>query len=314
MPKKQAADDFAQNDQGLTDDQIEAFTPEQRTSYTRFVEVKKSRQARRRTAANLGSLRISICGDSGIGKTSLLLELMRFTEIASMPKMEDPDETVSIDELKCSTISPAELQNGEDPWNLVFIDTPGHGSQLDAMAAIRPILKYHEDQFKRTTGIFTQGLSQPNIVRFVSSGSGGHTHVDACLYCILHRLTPVDIEFMKRLSAFVNVVPVIVKSDSITRDQVFALKVNILLALINNDIPIYGFGLTAEELLALARAKVPGSAPFATYSSEFTSTFGRERNVAPLNDIADLFDVLIYSHTDDLRQLAGEKFVQWRKT
>ena len=44
------------------------------------------------------------------------------------------------------------------------------------------------------------------------------------LPCIVFSLRPIDIEFMKRLDEFVNIVPVIAKADTMTLDERDAFK------------------------------------------------------------------------------------------
>lgn len=39
-----------------------------------------------------------------------------------------------------------------------------------------------------------------------------------------HSLKPLDVEFMKRLSSFVNLIPVIAKADTLTEDEVISFK------------------------------------------------------------------------------------------
>ncbi|KAI8833894.1 Septin-domain-containing protein [Chytridium lagenaria] len=146
----------------------------------------------------------------------------------------------------------------------------------------------------------------PNLVRYLSTGSGAHGHVDVCIYGILHRLKPVDIEFMRRLGPVVNLVPVIVKCDTLKPNEISALKVSVLEEIARARIPIYGFGLQMSELLDISRQGIPGAVPFAI-SNHAQMTAGAE------NEFSQLKDAILYHHSDDLRQLTAERFVRWRE-
>ena len=64
------------------------------------------------------------------------------------------------------------------------MDTPGFGSFLDAMMIIKPIIEYHITQFQLTDRVFVK-TNVPNLVKYLNAGTGCHTHVDVCVYCIL---------------------------------------------------------------------------------------------------------------------------------
>lgn len=44
---------------------------------------------------------------------------------------------------------------------------------------------------------------------------------------ISHRLKPLDVEFMKQLHHKVNIVPVIAKSDAMTKKEILRLKMKV---------------------------------------------------------------------------------------
>lgn len=128
------------------------------------------------------------------------------------------------------------------------------------------MVDYHLQQFIKTDRVFTREIPSNQIVRFLRAGTGSHTHVDTCIYGVLHRLTPVDIEFMKRLTPLVNVIPVILKCDTLTPAECFKLKISILEEMAKAKIPMYFFGMGYDELICLARGGVSGAPPF-TFAS-----------------------------------------------
>lgn len=57
------------------------------------------------------------------------------------------------------------------------------------------------------------------------------SRVHACLYFIAptgHSLKPLDIEFMKKLGARVNLIPVIAKADTLTDDELTSFKKRVM--------------------------------------------------------------------------------------
>lgn len=55
----------------------------------------------------------------------------------------------------------------------------------------------------------------------------------------MHRLKPLDIEFMKKLHSKVNIVPVIAKADCLTKKEIQRLKCRIMQEIEDNGIKIY---------------------------------------------------------------------------
>ncbi|KAJ3207040.1 hypothetical protein HDU67_007795 [Dinochytrium kinnereticum] len=270
-------------------------------------DIKRVRAARAKVAANIGCIKISIAGDSGIGKTSLIKKFFTIPEVTYTETFPTYPyaTTTRIQDMKASTIPFIALKTGEDPSNIVIVDTPGFGAQVDAVATIDPVVSHHVAKFRDTDEIFERMEKVPNLVRYLSSGTGAHGHVDVCIYGILHRLKPVDLEFMRRLGPVVNLVPVIVKCDTLKPSEISALKVSVLEEIARTRIPIYGFGLQMSELLDLSREGIPGAVPFAI-SNHAQMTAGAE------NEFGALKDAILYHHCDDLRQLTAERFVRWR--
>lgn len=121
--------------------------------------------------------------------------------------------------------------------NLCFVDTPGYSHGMSRMESIESILHYIEAQFTKpfvdTTG------NQANFVSLLS-GSGGF-QVDVALYMIAKGISSKvffdqylltintdlkdeDIIFLQRLAALTNVIPLIAKSDTLSLEEIEALK------------------------------------------------------------------------------------------
>lgn len=184
---------------------------------------------------------------------------------------------------------------------------------MDTLQVIRPVVDYHQQQFARTDRVFSREVPPYHIVKFLRAGVGAHTHVDICIYGVLHRLTPVDLEFMRRLSTMVNIVPVILKCDTLKPEEVFRLKATILEELQKAKISIYTFGMTSEELIDLAQGGYAGAAPFAFSAPEIMGEIGGARPGSYAAEFMQFKTALLYNHIDDFRTLTAEKFVNWRQ-
>ncbi|KAJ3187961.1 hypothetical protein HDU85_006354 [Gaertneriomyces sp. JEL0708] len=287
-------------------------------------QIATGRRTRARAGADTGRIKVAFVGDSGIGKTSMILQMMRTSDIIStdpiLPSKSEASPlgptSLTIQEFRASTIPPLSLDISEDRFNLSFIDTPGYGSTLDALSVIRPVVAYHVAQFQRTDQAFTREATPLQLMRFLSAPTGAHTHIDVAAYCMLHRITGVDVHYLKRLSKVVSVVPVVIRSDTMTVDEAFAVKREIIEVLYREGIETFTTGLSKDELLALASAKVAGAPPYvvSARAPKPTSADGRVeyegRKV--LNEIETFKDTVLFLHTDELRRGTADRFVRWR--
>ncbi|KAJ3217890.1 Septin 4, partial [Clydaea vesicula] len=119
--------------------------------------------------SNIGSFRISIVGDSGIGKTCFVQSLLSIPEITLAESLPKTDGSPSICEVRASTIPSQELHVNEEPLNLTFIDTPGFGSIVDTLQVIRPVVDYHQQQFTKTDRIFNREISSTQLQKFLKA-------------------------------------------------------------------------------------------------------------------------------------------------
>ncbi|KAJ3176397.1 hypothetical protein HDU87_005266 [Geranomyces variabilis] len=288
---------------------------EQLDAPRKLAELAVRNSAGPKVPSNIGSLRILVAGDSGIGKSALIRSFVRASEVveSTQPKVVETFSALPILQTAASTIPAHHLRLGEDKLNLSLLEPPGFGSHTDAMRVIRPTVDFHTRQFQDTDRVFHRDASIPaaTLLRFLSSGTGAHTHVDVCLYAILHRIKAVDLEYMRLLSPGCVLVPVIVKSDTMTAREAFTLKATVLEELWRAGIDIYGFGLSPAELMQLARQGTPGAVPFAVSDA---AALDRDRP-ALLEDVLDEFEALkdhVFYRANELRQQTAEKFVLWR--
>merc|ERR1711992_289294 len=108
----------------------------------------------------------------------------------------------------------------------------GFGDAIDNTDSFKEIIKYIDLQFDRYLRD-ESGLNRKNIV---------DNRVHCCFYFISphgHGLKPFDIEVMRQLSNKVSIVPVIAKSDCLTKAEIASLKQKIMQEIRENDIRIY---------------------------------------------------------------------------
>lgn len=130
-------------------------------------------------------------------------------------------------------------------------------------------------------------------------------------------LKPVDVEYIRRLSPLTNVLPVIAKADSLTQQQIKALKVSILSDLRAAGIRPFLFGKSYEDFMG-------GSgpcAPFAISSAVSSDQGNMDASVLmspdyspPLaeSELGDLIaHVLESENIAWLKHAAAKRFINW---
>lgn len=124
---------------------------------------------------------------------------------------------------------------------LCVVDTPGFGENLDNGVCFEEITNYLRQQFDHVLAEETRIKRNPKFE---------DTRVHVCLYFIEatgHGLRELDVECMKRLSKFVNVLPVISKADSFTLSELATFKKNILVDIEKYSVPVFEFNYDEEE-------------------------------------------------------------------
>jgi septin 7 len=100
---------------------------------------------------------------------------------------------------------------------LTVVEAHGFGEALNNEESCRPIVDNIESRYdaylEREFRVKRENIKD--------------TRVHACLYFINptgHSLSALDIEFMKKLSPRVNIIPVIAKADTLTEEDLAAFK------------------------------------------------------------------------------------------
>ncbi|MGH0184669.1 UNVERIFIED_CONTAM: hypothetical protein FKN15_015618 [Acipenser sinensis] len=95
------------------------------------------------------------------------------------------------------------------------------------------------------------------------------SRIHACLYFIAptgHSLKSLDLVTMKKLDSKVNIIPVIAKSDAISKSELTKFKIKITSELVSNGVQIYQFP-TDDETVAEINANMNVHLPFAVVGS-----------------------------------------------
>ncbi|XP_070572209.1 septin-2-like [Ptychodera flava] len=203
------------------------FTNPEQSGYVGFANLPN--QVHRKSVKKGFEFTLMVVGESGLGKSTLVNSLFLtdlYPERCIPGAAEKIDKTVSID---ASTV---EIEERGVKLRLTVVDTPGYGDAINNIDCFQPIIRYIDDQFERYLQD-ESGLNRRNIV---------DNRVHCCFYFISptgHGLKPLDVEFMKALHHKVNVVPVIAKSDTLTRKEVMKLKAKIVSEIEKHGISTY---------------------------------------------------------------------------
>ncbi|XP_021267051.1 septin-9-like isoform X2 [Numida meleagris] len=153
---------------------------------------------------------IMVVGQSGLGKSTMVNTLFKskVSRKASQPGQEERiPKTVQL-----QSVTHVIEEKGVK-MKLTVTDTPGFGDQINNENCWDPIIKYINEQYERYLReevLITRKRKIPD------------SRVHSCVYFIPptgHWLRPLDLEFMRRLSKIVNVVPVIAKADTLTLEE-----------------------------------------------------------------------------------------------
>ncbi|KAL8577517.1 Septin-5 [Nucella lapillus] len=174
---------------------------------------------------------LMVVGESGLGKSTLINSLF-LTELYKdrtiPPVLDAVNRTVAIEKKQL------EIEEKGVRVKLTIVDTPGYNDAVNAENSHTAIVSYVDQQFQQYFRD-ESGLNRRNIV---------DDRVHCCLYFISpygHGLKVSDIEVMKKLEHKVNIVPLIAKSDILTKPELLRMKTRILEEIEEHDIHIYEF-------------------------------------------------------------------------
>ncbi|XP_018093111.1 septin 9 S homeolog isoform X2 [Xenopus laevis] len=267
-------------------------------------------QMRKKAMKQGFELNIMVVGQSGLGKSTLINTL--FKSKVSRKSVQPTAEERIPKTIEIKSIA-HEIEEKGVRMKLTVIDTPGFGDHINNENCWMPIMKFINDQYEKYL------KEEVNINRKKRIPD---TRVHCCIYFIPatgHSLRPLDIEFMRRLSKVVNIVPVIAKADTLTLEERDYFKQRIRADLQNNGIDIYPqkeFDEDAED--RLVNEKIREMIPFAVVGSDQEyqingrRILGRKTKWGTIEventghcEFACLRDLLIRTHMQNIKDITS---------
>ncbi|ESN96275.1 hypothetical protein HELRODRAFT_107434 [Helobdella robusta] len=172
---------------------------------------------------------LMVVGESGLGKSTLVNSLF-LTDL--YPDKIHPSAAEKIKKTVSIEASTVEIVERGVKLKLTVVDTPGFGDGINSSDCFKSIIQYVDQQFDKFLKD-ESGLNRRNIM---------DSRVHCCFYFINpvgHGLRPLDITFMKQLDKKINIVPVIAKADTLTKQELLKLKKIIMSEIEKHKIQIY---------------------------------------------------------------------------
>ncbi|XP_034394627.1 neuronal-specific septin-3-like isoform X2 [Cyclopterus lumpus] len=267
-------------------------------------------QMRRKAMKQGFELNIMVVGQSGLGKSTLMNTL--FKSKVSRKSVQATAQEKIPKTIEIKSIS-HDIEEKGVRMKLTVIDTPGFGDQINNENCWRPIMKFINDQYEA----YLQEEININRKKRIPD-----SRVHCCIYFIPptgHCLRPLDVEFMRRLSKVVNIVPVIAKADTLTLEERDFFKKKIREELRANGIDVYPqkeFDEDAED--RMINEKIREMIPFAVVGSDQEYQVNGRRllgrktkwgtieveNIAHC-EFAYLRDLLIRTHMQNIKDITS---------
>ncbi|KAL0993092.1 hypothetical protein UPYG_G00103100 [Umbra pygmaea] len=267
-------------------------------------------QMRRKAMKQGFEFNIMVVGQSGLGKSTLMNTLFKSkvsrksVQATAQEKIPKTIEIMSVSH---------DIEEKGVRMKLTVIDTPGFGDQINNENCWQPIMRFINDQYEQ----YLQEEIHINRKKRIPD-----SRVHCCIYFIPptgHCLRPLDVEFMRRLSKVVNIVPVIAKADTLTLEERNFFKKKIREELRANGIDVYPqkeFDEDAED--RMINDKIREMIPFAVVGSDQEYQVNGRRllgrktkwgtieveNIAHC-EFAYLRDLLIRTHMQNIKDITS---------
>uniref|UniRef100_A0A096MAV7 Septin 9a n=1 Tax=Poecilia formosa TaxID=48698 RepID=A0A096MAV7_POEFO len=267
-------------------------------------------QMRRKAMKQGFELNIMVVGQSGLGKSTLMNTLFK-SKVSRKSVLGTGQEKIP-KTIEIKSIS-HDIEEKGVRMKLTVIDTPGFGDQINNENCWQPIMKFINDQYEA----YLQEEININRKKRIPD-----SRIHCCIYFIPptgHCLRPLDVEFMRRLSKVVNIVPVIAKADTLTLEERDFFKKKIREELRANGIDVYPqkeFDEDTED--RMINEKIREMIPFAVVGSDQEYQVNGRRllgrktkwgtieveNIAHC-EFAYLRDLLIRTHMQNIKDITS---------
>ncbi|XP_028671687.1 septin-6 isoform X1 [Erpetoichthys calabaricus] len=192
-------------------------------------------------------------GETGLGKSTLMDTLFN-TKFEGEPNSHSQPGV----QLKSNSY---ELQESSVRLKLTVVNTVGFGDQINKEESYKPIVEFIDAQF--------EAYLQEELKIKRTLHNYHDTRIHTCLYFIAptgHSLKSLDLVTMKKLDSKVNIIPIIAKSDAISKSELTKFKIKITSELVSNGVQIYQFP-TDDETVAEINSTMNAHLPFAVIGS-----------------------------------------------
>ncbi|CAG2177456.1 unnamed protein product [Oppiella nova] len=245
---------------------------------------------------------IMCLGQTGVGKSTLLDSLFN---------MKFPDVSTRSHNLSAVDVTAHnyDLQERNIKLKLGLIESKGFGDQINKGDSYKSVVEYIDQQFER--------YLQEELKIHRNQSPVNDTRVHVCLYMISpvgHGLRAIDLVTMRSLAAKCNLIPIIAKSDTITKPELERLRVKIMSEIVTNGINIYHFP-TDDTDVADLNGKNNALLPFALVAShEFVRVGSKQMRARQYPwgtvqvenenhcDFVRLRDMILRINMEDLRE------------
>ncbi|XP_076026475.1 neuronal-specific septin-3 isoform X2 [Genypterus blacodes] len=265
-------------------------------------------QMRKKTMKTGFDFNIMVVGHSGLGKSTLVNTLFKSQVSRRSAGWARDDKIPKTVEIR--SVSHV-IEEGGVKMKLTVVDTPGFGDLINNDNCWEPICKHINEQYEKFL------KEEVNITRKKRIPD---TRVHCCLYFISptgHSLRQLDLEFMKRLSHSVNIIPIIAKADTMTIEERQEFKQRVRKELEMSGIEFYPQKEFDDDMEDKSdNDKIREAMPFAVVGSDKEYQVSGKRVLGRKTawgivevenpnhcEFAQLRDFLIRSHLQDLKEV-----------
>eukprot|EP00967_Tisochrysis_lutea_P056217 scaffold70961_cov26-Tisochrysis_lutea.AAC.1 len=223
--------------------------------------------------------------------------------------------------VRVSRFDPFSITVGKNELLVTLIDTPGYGDNTNTVESFEVITDYVESCFQKQL-LAETSTSERDYNQLLK----GDPLVHCCLYFIApHRLKYIDLAFMRRLHKWVNIVPIIAKSDTMTTKEKDEFKEHVRKTLEDEEIELYAFDQDIIQKMeqqdnqvykppwaVIGSTEAIRDAGFNVYLRKYP--WGNALSSEPSHsDLPALRNLIMWSgQWQEMRDKSRKKYEQWR--